>query len=302
MLGDEEIGEVDEIRHSRVDNNHEQDIDVPPSQRDCDSQHIRLQQQCGWQEDNNCYGSHVQKEVHGVELLPFRRQKDTLQHGLESTRCRGHDAHHEPIQVETWLASASNNHARNDGHEGRIHRPRLLPERHGVGEHGGEEGRGRSDGLVERHRQKPQRDVPADDGGAENDAERHNFEELRARSNGLHRHHLHPRDGDIAEERARGHVAHGEEDGEFEAIVAEQILVQQQHANVGEIPRAYQPQREHRGRHLEPCSHGSPKSPRTQEAARGAQRGKDRREGITPGAGRSATSTALRRSTATTRT
>lgn len=159
--------------------------------------------------------------------------------------------------METRLASAGDDHARDDGHEGRIHQPRFLPERHHIREHSGEERRGRPDGLVERHRQEAQRDVAANDGGAENDTKRHNFEELRARSNGLHGYHLHPRDGDITKERARGHMAHGEEDGEFETVVAEQVLIQQQHANVREIPRANQPHREHRGRHLGRCSHGS---------------------------------------------
>jgi hypothetical protein len=257
MLGDKEVGEVNEVRHGGVDNKQKENIYVLPCQGDCDSQHIRLQEQCGWQEHNNSYGSHVQEKVHGVQLLPFRRQKDTLQHRLESPRCRGHDAHDETIQVETRLASAGNDHARHDRHQGRVHQPRFLPERHQVRKHGGEERRGRPDGLVKRHRQEAQRDVAADDGGAENDTERHNFEELRARSNSLHRHNLHPRDGDITKERARGHMAHSQEDREFEAIVAEQILIQQQHANVGEIPRAYQPHRKHRGRHLRRCSHGS---------------------------------------------
>jgi len=57
----------------------------------------------------------------------------------------------------------------------------------------------------------------------------------------LQGHHLHPRDGDVTEQGTRRHVAHGEEDRVLEAIVAEQILIQEKHANVGGVPRRHQP-------------------------------------------------------------
>lgn len=71
-----------------------------------------------------------------------------------------------------------------------------------------------------------------------------NLEELDARSKRLQWHRLHPGNGEVAEERASRHVAHGEKDGVLEAIVAEQVLVEQQNPNVGGVPRGHQPDRE----------------------------------------------------------
>lgn len=43
-------------------------------------------------------------------------------------------------------------------------------------------------------------------------------------------------DGDVAEEGAGGHVAHCEEDGEGEAIVGEEVFVEEEDPNVGRVP------------------------------------------------------------------
>ena len=43
-------------------------------------------------------------------------------------------------------------------------------------------------------------------------------------------------DGEVAEDGAGGHVAHGEEDGEFETVVGEEELVEEEDADVGGVP------------------------------------------------------------------
>lgn len=138
--------------------------------------------------------------------------------------------------METWFTPASDYDSSDNRNEGDVREPSLPLERHEVGKHGGEKGRGGANCLVEGDRQVSERNVAEDDGDAEDEAESGDLEELNPGSNGLHRDHLHPRDGDVAEERASGHVAHGEEDRVFEAIVAQQVLVQQQNPNVGGVP------------------------------------------------------------------
>ena len=90
--------------------------------------------------------------------------------------------------------------------------------------------------MIERNREVTERDVTADDGGAEDDAESGDLEELGARFEVLERDELEEDDGDVAEEGAGGHVAHGEEDGELEAVVGEEELVEEEDADVGGVP------------------------------------------------------------------
>lgn len=132
----------------------------------------------------------------------------------------------------------------NNRNESEISEPSLPFERHKVGKHGSEERRGGPNSLVKRDRQIPQRNVPKHHRNAEHETQRRDLQELDPGSNGLHRHHLHPRNCDVAEQRTSGHVAHGEEDRVLEAIVAEQVLVQQQNPNVGWVPGRHQPDRE----------------------------------------------------------
>nr|GMC63903.1 LIM domain-containing protein WLIM2b-like [Ipomoea batatas] len=70
-----------------------------------------------------------------------------------------------------------------------ISEPSLSLQSHQIGKDGSEERRGGANRLVERDGQ-----------------------ELNPRSYRLHRNHLHPRNGDVAEQRASRHVAHGEKD------------------------------------------------------------------------------------------
>ena len=139
---------------------------------------------------------------------------------------------------------ASNDDASNDGNQRNVREPRLPLERHQVSENGGEKRRGGADGLVKRDREVAQRDVAENDGDAEDEAEGGDLEELEARPHRLQRHHLEPGDGDVAEQGAGGHVAHGEEDRVLEPVVAEEVLVQEEHPNVGAVPRRHQPDRE----------------------------------------------------------
>ncbi|KAF7804061.1 hypothetical protein G2W53_043172 [Senna tora] len=87
--------------------------------------------------------------------------------------------------------------------------PSLSLKSSEIGEDGSEKGGGGTDGLIEG-----------------------NSEELGPGFDGLMRHNLEKYDGDVAEKGTGRHMAHCEEDGEFEAIIGEQVLVQEDHSNV----------------------------------------------------------------------
>jgi|UniRef100_A0A804RB18 hypothetical protein len=140
----------------------------------------------------------------------------------------------ETEQAATY--AAGDDDSSNDGHEGEVGDPRLALDGHDVREDGGKEGRGGADGLVEGDGEVAQRDVPGDDGAAEDEAERGDLGELDAGAHELHGHDAQPGDGGVGEQGAGGHVAHGEEDGVLEAVVAEEVLVEQEHADVGGVP------------------------------------------------------------------
>ena len=118
-----------------------------------------------------------------------------------------------------------NNNTSNNREESEVSQPSLPLERHHIRKHGREKRRRCADRLVKRNRQKPQRYVTKHHRHAEDEAQGRDLEELDAGSDRLHRDHLEPRDGDVAEEGAGGHVAHGEEDRVFEPVVAEEVLV-----------------------------------------------------------------------------
>lgn len=145
--------------------------------------------------------------------------------------------------------------AGDDGDERAVRCAGLPARGDGVREDGGEEGRGGADGLVEGDGEVAEGDVPGDDGGAEDGAEHGDPGELapgaaaggrgggggggaRARARGV---------GEGGEERAGGHVAGGEEDGEAEAVDGEEVLVEEEHPDVGGVPRRHQPRRDEPG-------------------------------------------------------
>lgn len=146
--------------------------------------------------------------------------------------------------METWFTPTGDDNPGNHRNQSYIRKPSLPLQRHQIGEDRGEKGRRGSDRLVKGHGQEAEGNVAEDDRHAEHEAEGRDFEELDPGSNGLHRDHLHPRDGDVAEQGASGHVAHGEEDRVLEPIIAEQILIEQEDADVGRVPRGNEPDRE----------------------------------------------------------
>ncbi|RRT55438.1 hypothetical protein B296_00027044 [Ensete ventricosum] len=152
--------------------------------------------------------------------------------------CLGHKKDWDPTYP------AGDDDAGDNRDEGDIGHPGLPLHGHEIREHRGEEGRGRPHCLIERNRQVLERDVAANHRAAEDEAERGDLQELQPRSHGLHRHHPQPGYGHVAEQRARRHVAHGEEDRVLESIVAKEVLVEQKHPNIGGVPRRHQRKRE----------------------------------------------------------
>lgn len=90
--------------------------------------------------------------------------------------------------------------------------------------------------MVERDGEVTEGNVAADDGGTEDDAESGDLEELGARFEGLERDELEEDDGDVAEDCARGHVTHCEENREFETVIGEEELVEEKYTDVGGVP------------------------------------------------------------------
>ena len=131
-----------------------------------------------------------------------------------------------------------------DRNQRKVSEPGLSLHRHQVSKHRSKEGCRRPHRLIERDGQVPQRDVPTDDGSTEDETQSGDLEELDPRSDGLHGHELHPRDCDVAQQRAGGHVAHSEEDWVLEPIIAQQVLVEEEDADVGEVPGGDQANRE----------------------------------------------------------
>lgn len=133
---------------------------------------------------------------------------------------------------------------RDNRNERHIGKPSLPLQGHKVRKDSSEKRRRSPNSLVEGDGQEAERDVAEHDRHTENETECRDLEELDSRPNGLHGNHLHPRDGHVAEQRASGHVAHGEEDRVLEPVVAEQVLVEQEHPNVGGVPGGHEADRE----------------------------------------------------------
>lgn len=134
--------------------------------------------------------------------------------------------------------------AGDDRNEGNIRDPSLPLDSHEISEDSREKGRGGANSLVKRDGQVPKRDIPTNDGSTEDEAESGDLEKLDPRAHGLHGHNAEPGDGYIAEQRAGGHMAHGEEDRVAESIVGEQVLVQKEKADVARVPRRHKNDRE----------------------------------------------------------
>ena len=138
--------------------------------------------------------------------------------------------------MEERLAVAGNHDPENDGDKSEVDE-RLLPL---AGEHeskdGGEEGSSGPHCLVEGDGDVTQRGVAADDGEAEDGGEGGDFEELAPGGDLLERDEAEPVDGGETVDGAGDHVDGGEEDRVLIAVDAEEVLVQEKDADVGEIP------------------------------------------------------------------
>lgn len=121
--------------------------------------------------------------------------------------------------MEAGLTPTSNDDPSNDRDEAGIGSPSLALARHEISEDRREKWGGGADSLVEGDGQVPEGDVAADDGGAEDDGEGGDSEELGAGFDALDGDDLEEHDGDVAEDGAGRHVTHCEENGEGEAIV-----------------------------------------------------------------------------------
>ena len=143
---------------------------------------------------------------------------------------------------------AGDDHTSNNRNERHVSKPSLALQRHQIREHSREKRRRSPNRLIERHRQIPKRDVTTNHRCAKHEAKSGDLHELNPRSDRLHWDHLHPRNGNVAEQRTRRHVAHGQEDWVLETVIAQQVLVEQQNPNVGRIPRRHEPDREESAR------------------------------------------------------
>ncbi len=143
--------------------------------------------------------------------------------------------------MKARLSAASNHDARDHGDQRSVNQPSFSSQRQEVGEHGGEEGNGCADRLTEGDGEKAQRDVIAHHRGTKDDTQGRDLHKLGLRSDCLHRDYLQPCDCYVTQQCTCRHVAHGQEDGVSETVIAQQILVQQQHSDVGGVPSAINP-------------------------------------------------------------
>lgn len=144
--------------------------------------------------------------------------------------------------METWFSPAGDDDASNNRNERAISDPGLAFHCHEIREQGGEERRGGTDSLSERHRQIPQRNIATDDGEAEDKAEGGDLQELDPRPHGLQGHELEPRHRRVAEERACSHMARREEDRVPESVIGEEVFVEEKHTDVGGVPGGNEPE------------------------------------------------------------
>ena len=178
-------------------------------------------------------------------------QSEFIMHSLSQAK-QSTKLHPDPIKIKnsphknqsfsTYPARDYN--SSDDRNQRKVSEPGLSLHRHQVSKHRSKEGRRRPHRLIERDWQVPQRDVPTDDRSTEDETQSGDLEELDPRSDGLHGHELHPCDRDVAQQRASSHVAHSEEDWVLEPIIAQQVLVEEEDADVGVVPGRNEADRE----------------------------------------------------------
>lgn len=145
------------------------------------------------------------------------------------------------LHIKSFKTYPTRNHnSSNNWYKSSIRNPSFSLKGGQIGKESGEERRGCTDSLIEGNSQIPKRDVATDNGRTENHTQSCDFEKLRPRFDHLVRHDFEEDDRNVAEDGAGGHMAHCEEDWEFEAIIGEQVFVEKDYANVGSIPERHQ--------------------------------------------------------------
>ncbi|RXH95401.1 hypothetical protein DVH24_007901 [Malus domestica] len=134
------------------------------------------------------------------------------------------------------LAVAGQHDSQNNREEGTVNLGGLLFTRDNERKDGGEKGRGGADGLVEGDGEVAEGGVAANDGEAEDGGECEDLEKLAAGEDVLTWHYLEEVDGDVAVGGAGDHVEHCEKDGVAEAVEAEEVLVEEEDADVRQVP------------------------------------------------------------------
>lgn len=236
MFRHQKIRQVDQIRHRRIPGQQKQNPRIRPRLLGRDRRHIPFDIKRDRKQNPGCHGRHKPQEIHRVKLLPFGVQQNPLHDRFESPTGGGADADEKPKKVKQGLAITGQNDPKDDGQKREVNPGGLPLASDEEGENGGEEGRGGADGLVEGDGEVAERGVAADDGEAENGAEGEDFEELATGLDVLGRNDFEEEDREVAVEGTGEHVEHGQEDGEAEAIEAQEVLVQEEDADVRQVP------------------------------------------------------------------
>jgi len=84
VLRHQKVGQVDQISDRGIPKKQEQNKRVSLGFLHSESEHIPFDVESKRQEYESRQGSHVEKQVHGVKLLPFRGQENPLNHRLQS--------------------------------------------------------------------------------------------------------------------------------------------------------------------------------------------------------------------------
>lgn len=233
VLGDQEVGQVDQVGDGGIPEQEEDNVRVYPGLVDGFGGHVAFDVESEGEQNAGGHWRHVEKQVHGVKLLGVVGEQNPLDHRLQCPTRGGPDADQEPEKVEKRLAVAGQDDSEDDGEEGGVDLGGLLLAGDYAGENGGEKRRGGADGLVEGDGEVAEGGVAAHDGEAEDGAEGQDLEELPPGDDVLTWHDLEEVYGDVAVGGAGDHVEHCEEDWVAVAVVAEEVLVQQQHSDVG---------------------------------------------------------------------
>lgn len=85
VLGHQEVGQVDQVSHRGIPDQQENNERVAPGLLHRRRRHVALDVQSEGQQNAGSHWSHVQKQVHRVELLSFGGEQDPLNDGFQSS-------------------------------------------------------------------------------------------------------------------------------------------------------------------------------------------------------------------------